>query len=138
MAFDFLQVDAHHGAVSLVANKQLVLERAKFAASRVADDSRGGLPHLAVRKIDRRRLELRDRSGLDHHAAAAERFVRAFAHDVSGSFIPAIARRMTDEAAGAQPLEAAGAVPRSLIVGIEHVADGVGTDTARRAEPAGG
>src|SRR5205823_2830560 len=44
------QKDAHHGAVRLVADKELLIEGAKLAAALVAVDAGGGLTHLAIGK----------------------------------------------------------------------------------------
>ena len=47
-AVDLFQEDAHDRAVRLVADEELLLERAELAAGQVAVDAAGRLAHLAV------------------------------------------------------------------------------------------
>src|SRR5437763_13842779 len=69
-AVDLLQEDAHDGGVRLIADEELLLERAELAARQIAVDAGGGLTHLAVREQDARRIELGNLPGLGHDAAA--------------------------------------------------------------------
>src|SRR5439155_8689405 len=89
-------------------------------------------------KINSRRLKLRDAFDLDHHAAAAGGVGRLLADRAAGGGVPLVADRMTEKGARSKPFEAAGAVPGTLVVGIEHVASGVGANAAGGAQAAAG
>src|SRR5205085_7412921 len=65
-----LQEDAHHRAMRLVADEELILEGAELACTLVAVDAGGGLTHLPIREKDTSRHELRNALGLGHHSAA--------------------------------------------------------------------
>ena len=137
VAVHFFQKHPHHRAVRLVADEQLLAKRPEFAARKIAGDARGRLAHLAIREIDGRRLELRESS-------SASTIIRlplcgsagCSPIDAAGCRVPFVADGMAEKRAGPQPLEAARAVPGSLIVGIEHVARGVRADAAGRAKAA--
>src|SRR5205085_9916263 len=99
------------------------LERPELAATQVAIDAAGRLAHLAVGEQHRRRHELRDLLRLGHHAAVAPGHGRRRA-EVTCFFllVPLETIGMADEAADGQVLQAASAVPRALVVGVEDVA----------------
>src|SRR5262245_54846484 len=136
---DLLQIHAHHRAVRLVAHEELLPERPELAARQVALDPARRLPHLAVGEHHRRRHQLGDLLRLRHHPAAALRHARCLAEVLRlRLLVPAKALGVADEAADRDVLEAAGAVPRPLVVGVEHVAGGVEADAPRRPHAAGG
>src|SRR5207249_3462702 len=96
---DLFKEHTHHRAVRLVADEKLLLERPEFAARQIARDSRCRLTHLAVRKINCRRLKLRNFFGLDHHAAAALGLLRLFAHHAASGRVPLVANWMAEKRA---------------------------------------
>ena len=75
--------------------------------------------------------------GLDDHPAAALGDGRR-GPELGRIFIPLKAVRVADKAAGGQVLQAAGAVPGALVVGVEDIAGRVHADAARGAHAAGG
>src|SRR5690606_17314239 len=117
MAVDLFQEDAHDRAVGLVADEELLLERAELAAGQVAHDACGRLPHLVVGEEHGRRLEFGNLLGFDHDAAATLRISRTLPHRGNGRrmLVPLVAAGMPHKLAWAEPLQAAGAVPGSLI-----------------------
>src|SRR5262249_45317360 len=127
----------HHGAVALIADEHLLLERPELAAGDIADDAAGRFAHLAVGKDDGRRHQLGDFLGLDHDPAARLGVFLPRAH-VRGVRIPFVPLGMPLERAGLEELQAAGAVPRALVIGVEDVAVVVEADAAGRADAAAG
>src|SRR5262249_8777036 len=79
VAVHLLAEAAHHGAVRLVADEQLLLERAELAARQVTGDAAGRLAHLAVGEADHRRDEFLDALRLGHDAAVGLRHQRRLA-----------------------------------------------------------
>src|SRR5262249_6613384 len=78
---------------------------------------------------------------LGHDAAAAFGHGRGRADvrvELARLRVPAEAAGVADEAALDEMLEPAGAVPRALVVRVEHVALGVEADATGRAHAAGG
>ena len=127
--------------VGLVADEELLAERAELAAGEIAVDAAGRLAHFVVGEEDAGGHELGDFLGFGHDAAAALGPLRGGAElgiELIGIGIPLEAIGMAGEAALDDLLEAACAVPRALIVGVEHVALGIEADAAGRADAAGG
>src|SRR5262249_12336176 len=131
----------HDRAVRLVANEELLRERAELTAGQIAVDAAGRLSHLLVGEQDRRRIKLRDLLRLGHDPAPAlgnERRGPEPRIELVRLRIPLEAVRMADEAALSDLLERAGAVPGPLVVGVENVTFRIEADAARRTHAAGG
>src|SRR5207248_8825266 len=94
MAIHLFEADAHHGAVRLIADEELVGKWPEFAGGQVAGNAGRRLTHLAIGEIDGRRLKLRNLLGLDHHSTAALRLFWPRAHCARGSVVPFVANRM--------------------------------------------
>src|SRR5262249_38249369 len=134
-AVDDLEDDAVDGAGRVVGDEELVFERAELPSGRVAGDAAGRLAHLWVGEVDRRGEELGDLLGRGGHPAAALGVPRP-GTERRGLIIPAVPRRVAEEPARFQVLQAARAVPGTLVLAIEEVAGGIDADAARRTDPA--
>src|SRR5262245_11201737 len=121
----------------LVADEELLLERTELSAGQVAVNATGGLSHLAVREHHCRGHKLGNALRLDHHPAIRLWHYRR-RPEVLGFLllVPAEAIRMANEPANRQMLQAAGPIPRSLVVGVEHIAIRIETDPTRGTDSA--
>src|SRR5438132_10957045 len=121
----------------LIADEEVLFERAELAFGEVAIDAARRLAHLLIREENARRHELRDAFGLSHETAAALGHGRRRA-EIRGRrvLVPLEAVGMADEPAHGDLLEAAGAVPRSLIIGVKDIALGVEAHAPGRAHAA--
>ena len=110
------------GAGRLVAHEQLVLEGAELAAGGVAGDAAGGLAHLGIGEVDGRAGAARGSSGPRSPSGCRSPGRAGRGPSVFASSIPLVAGGIAEEHPGLEVLQAAGAVPGPLVLGVEHVA----------------
>ena len=137
---NFFEKTPHDRTGALVADEHLLLEGSEFSAADIAGNTAGRLAHFGIREEDGRRDVFGNLVGFDHNAATTFRVLRSgFQHAFDfGQVEPFVAAGMTLKGTGLEVFEAAGAVPRPLIVGVEDVACRVEAHSARRSDAAAG
>ena len=134
-AVDELEIDALDLRSGLLADEHLAFPRAELALGHIARDAGRRIADLPVRQDHRRRHELGELQALGEDTRAAGGLGRRGEVREGGRLV---ASRVTLERTGAEPLERGGTVPDALVVGVEHVALGVGTDATRRTDAGSG
>ena len=131
VSVDFFKKNSHNGAVRLIANKKLAFERTELATSHITRDAARRLPHLLIRKVNRGRFQLQDLPCFDHHAAFALWIRGPRADRSAGDLVPLVTSWVPLKRSRLEMLQTTRAIPGSLIIGIENIADRIHGDAAR-------